>query len=47
VSLKTEEPLLLIIETVSNPRVGGGIGVGIDMPEIPEIDDAADLSPLK
>jgi hypothetical protein len=47
VSDKTEDPLLLIIDAVSKPRDDGGIVVGIDMPDIPDIEDAPDLSPLK
>jgi hypothetical protein len=47
VSLKIEDPLVLIIEAVSNPRDGGGIVVGMDKPEIPDIEDAPDRNPLK
>ncbi len=46
-SLKTEEPLVLIIEAVSKPRDGGGMVVGIDMPDTPDTEDAADRNPLK
>jgi hypothetical protein len=47
VSLKTEDSLVLIIEAVSKPRDGGGIVVGMEMPEIPDIEDAPDRNPLK
>jgi hypothetical protein len=47
VSLNTDEALVLKIDAVSNPREGGGMLMGTDIPEIPEIDDAGDRNPLK
>ena len=45
VSLKIEDPLVLIIEAVSKPRDGGGIVVGTDIPDKPDIEEALDRSP--
>lgn len=45
VSLKIEDPLVLIIEAVSKPREGGGNVVGTDIPDMPDIEEALDRSP--
>lgn len=46
VSLITDDPLVLMIEALSNPPRGGA-GVDIEAEFVPEIDDAPDLNPVK